>query len=397
MNLDLVGLPIRTVKSRARCGVGLAAILLLSLAAAAQTTAPLELTRTIRTWEFLPIVGQQAGLFGDESGRFEGWVYPLKIFRGFHLTFHVADRALPAESLARTLTVRPESASILYVGDSFRVRETLCVPVNQPGAVIQLEVETEQPLEIEAGFIGDFQLEWPAGLGGTYVNWDPKERAVSFGEETRKFAAFVGSPTAEDAHLAYETNYSSSDENTLRLGVTAKGKETKLLVMAASVNGVADAIRNYERLVASSNAMVLASAEYYQAYLDKATVSLELPDSQLQQAYDWARVSTIQGLVNNPYLGTGLVAGYRTSGGEPASGICVVLRQRFTLDFVRAECGRRFHDHSHCAGFHQQISARRRQGSARNLAERKPGAVVQRVSVPLRFCRCDAAVHHRNE
>ena len=75
-----------------------------------------ELTRTIRTWEFLPVVGTRAGLFGNETGRFEAWVYPLKIFRDFHLTFHVGDRALPAESLARTLTVRPESASILYVG-----------------------------------------------------------------------------------------------------------------------------------------------------------------------------------------------------------------------------------------------------------------------------------------
>src|SRR5271156_5154446 len=56
-----------------------------------------------------------------------------------------------------------------------------------------------------------------------------------------------------------------------------------------------------------------ASANYYRAYLDK-TVRLELPDRALQQAYDWARVSTIQGLVNNPYLGSGLVAGYRTSG-----------------------------------------------------------------------------------
>ncbi|HEV3511019.1 MAG TPA: hypothetical protein VGS05_04895 [Candidatus Sulfotelmatobacter sp.] len=314
MNLDLLRLPNFTLKSRLRSGIWLFVILLFSVGAAPQTAAPLELTRTIRTWEFLPVVGQRAGLFGDESGRLEAWVYPLKIFRGFHLTFHVADRALPAESLARTLTVRPESASILYVGDSFRVRETLCVPVDAPGAVIQLEVETEQPLEIEAGFVGDFQLEWPAALGGTYVNWDAKERAVSFGEETRKFAAFVGSPTAEDAHLAYQTNYSSSDENTLRLGVTNKGRDTKILVMAASVNGLAEAAQNYEHLVASSNAAVLASAQYYQAYLDKATVSLELPDSQLQQAYDWARVSTIQGLVNNPYLGTGLVAGYRTSG-----------------------------------------------------------------------------------
>ena len=43
-------------------------------------------------------------------------------------------------------------------------------------------------------------------------------------------------------------------------------------------------------------------------------MSLDLPDAALQQAYDWSRISMIQGLVTNPYLGTGLVAGYRTSG-----------------------------------------------------------------------------------
>jgi glycogen debranching enzyme len=272
-----------------------------------------ELSRTIRTWEFLPVVGTRAGLFGNEAGRFEAWVYPLKIFRDFHLTFHVGDRALPAESLARSLTVRPESASILYVGDSFRVRETLCVPVNEAGAVILLDVETEEPLEVEASFIGDFQLEWPAALGGTFVNWDTKQRAVVFGEEARKYAALVGSPTGADARLSYQTNYSSSDQNSLRLGITQKGKETKVLVIAASVTGRADAEKTYQRLLSSYADSVREASDYYRAYLDK-TVSLELPDSALQQAYDWARISTIQGMVNNPYLGTGLVAGYRTSG-----------------------------------------------------------------------------------
>ncbi|MGA7752355.1 MAG: hypothetical protein WCB05_05970 [Candidatus Sulfotelmatobacter sp.] len=294
-------------------GTCVLAISLCVSSAAQQTSQTLELTRTIRTWEFLPVVGRRTGLFGNETGRFEAWVYPLKIFRGFHLTFHVGDRALPAESLARTLTVRPESASILYVGDSFRVRETLCVPVNEAGAVILLDIETEQPLEIEAGFTPDFQLEWPAALGGTYVDWSEKEHAFVFGEEARKFGAVVGSPTAADAHLAYETNYSSSDENSLRLGVTQKGKDTKELVIAASVAGVEDAIKNYRHLAASFADDVSASQDYYRAYLDK-TVSLELPDPALQQAYDWARISTIQGFVNNPYLGSGLVAGYRTSG-----------------------------------------------------------------------------------
>jgi len=96
------------------------------------------------------VVGTRAGLFGDESGRMEAWVYPLKIFRELHLTFHSGDRALPAESLSRTLVVRPESATLLYAGDSFRVRETLFVPVHEQGAIIQFDIETEQPLEIEA-------------------------------------------------------------------------------------------------------------------------------------------------------------------------------------------------------------------------------------------------------
>lgn len=282
--------------------------------ALAQEPAPeLALTRTVRSWEFLPVVGARAGLFGNETGDFEAWVYPLKIFRDFHLIFHTGDRALPAESLARTLTVRPESATLLYAGDNFRVRETLSIPANEAGAVILLEIETEQPLEVEAVFTPDFQLEWPAALGGTYVNWDSAKHAFVFGEETRKFAALVGSPTASDAHVAYETNYSFSNENSMRLGVVQKGKDTRVIAIAASVNGLAEASKAYQHLFDSAAAAIRESADYYRAYLDR-TVRLELPDPALQEAYDWARISTIQGLVNNPYLGTGLVAGYRTSG-----------------------------------------------------------------------------------
>jgi glycogen debranching enzyme len=287
------------------------AILLVHFAAA---QAPeLELSRSVRTWEFLPVLGTRAGLFGNESGRFEAWVYPLKIFRDFHLTFHVPDRVLPAESLARTLTVTPSSATLVYVGDSFRVRETLFVPVHELGAVIIFEVETVQPLEIEASFVGDFALEWPAAIGGTYEDWDAEHHAVVFGEETRKFAALVGSPTANNAHPAYATNYSSSDETSFRLGVTQRGKERKIIVIAASVSGRYEALKSYEHLTTSYSDLQRDSSDYYRNYLAH-TVNLEVPDAALQQAYDWARVSLIQGLVTNPYLGTGLVAGYRTSG-----------------------------------------------------------------------------------
>ena len=273
----------------------------------------LELSRAVRPWEFLPVTGKRAALFGNESGRMEAWVYPLKIFREFHLRFHTEGRVLSAESLARTVTVRPESAAILYAGDTFTVRETFFVPVDQQGAVILLDVETEQPLEIEAAFHRDFQLEWPAALGATYLDWSQAQHAFYFGEEQRKFAALVGSPSAAEPRAEFQTNYSETQESSFRLGAIAKGKDTKLIVIAGSVEGRASAEKTYQHLAANYAGLLSESAKYYQDYLAR-TLSLELPDAQLQQAYDWARVSTVQGLVTNPYLGTGLVAGYRTSG-----------------------------------------------------------------------------------
>jgi len=307
---------------------GLAALLILivvllmllsSLAPAADSSRAIELSRTDRPWEFLPITGTRAGLFGNEAGQFEAWVYPLKVLRDFHLCFHQDGRVIPADAFARTVTVRPESSTILYTGDTFAVRETFFVPVHEPGAVIIIEVETAQPLDVEVAFERDFQLEWPAALGGTYGYWDPKESAFYFGEEQKKFSAFVGSPTAAEVQSEYDTNYSSSKKNSFHLGVVNKGRETKIVVVAASINGLAEAEAAYRHLAADYIALEKESADYYRAYLD-GTVGVELPDRQLQQAYDWARVSVLQGLVQNPFLGTGFIAGYRTSGGSQRPG-----------------------------------------------------------------------------
>jgi glycogen debranching enzyme len=283
------------------------------LADGASSSTSLELSRTVRPWEFLSATGTEAGLFGNEGGTVEAWVYPLKILREFHLRFHTDRRVIEASTLARTTTARPESVTILYTGDTYNVRETFFVPVDEQGAIIRLDIETEHPLEIEALFQRDFQLEWPAGLGGTYGYWDEPRNAFYIGEETKKFVALVGSPTAHEEQVEYLTDYSNSDQNGFRLGVTEKGKETKLIVLAASVHGPAEADKTYQHLLADADALLQSSAQYYRDYLAR-TVSLHLPDKQLQQAYDWSRISELQGVVKNPYLGTGIVAGYRTSG-----------------------------------------------------------------------------------
>jgi len=79
------------------------------------------------------------------------------------------------------------------------------------------------------------------------------------------------------------------------------------------MNGRAEAESTYQRLLSSFAVKEREAADYYRSYLAH-TVRLDLPDSQLQKAYDWSRISVLQGLVTNPFLGTGLIAGYRTSG-----------------------------------------------------------------------------------
>jgi glycogen debranching enzyme len=278
-----------------------------------------ELTRSIRSWEFLDAVGQRAALFGKESGEMEGWVYPLKVFRNFQLRFHTERGDFLASDFARQLTVHPEGPSLVYAAASFEVRETLLVLPTEPGAIIRLDIDTFEPLQIEAQFLRDFQLMWPAAIGGTYMGWDTQLNAFTFGHEQRRFAAVLGSPDVVEHRSSYFSNSGSSDVNSISLRKVEKGHSTQYIFFAGGTNGMDEARAAYQRISTRAQDLESAARKYYSDFLDR-TVSLTLPDKQIQAAYDWSRISVIQGLVNNPFLGTGLIAGYRTSGDSARPG-----------------------------------------------------------------------------
>jgi len=282
-------------------------------------TPALEISRAVRPWEFLDVTGTRAALLGSESGRFEAWVYPLKVLRNFHLLFHAEDHILQAESLARTLIVRPESTTILYASDTFTVRETMVVPIDKPGALIYLDIHSSQPLEVEAVFERDFQLEWPAVLSEPEIDWSPALRAFTFACERPEFTALIGSPSAVVNETELATNYATSNENSFRLGQSPRGEDHKLIVLAASVEGGRQLEATYKDLIAHSGDFESQAADYYRQYLSRS-VALDLPDPQLQQAYDWARVNMAQSIVDNPLVGKGLVAGYRVDAGDRRPG-----------------------------------------------------------------------------
>jgi glycogen debranching enzyme len=274
----------------------------------------LSISRPIRTWEFLPVVGTRAGIFGHENGTLEAWVYPMKLFRDFSLVFHVNGRHIPSAAAARTIEAFPDRVVLTYSGDEFTVNETIFVPRDLPGAVIELQAITYAPLEIKVQFQRDFQLMWPAAIGGTYGSWNADLKAFTFGEESKKWFGVLGSPSASDPVSDYETNYYANYLQSFRLDPIAKGTAQRLILLSGSVESAAEAQATYKRLATEYESLRQASAKDYTSYLNQTTSSLVLPDRDLQLAYDWARISVLQGVVANRFLGTGLLAGYRTSG-----------------------------------------------------------------------------------
>src|SRR5271165_6598491 len=273
----------------------------------------LTLSRNAQNWQFLDAVGPHSALFGREDGNFEAWIYPLKLLRDFHLTFHVGSHVIPADTLPRTITVRPESTSIRYVYDSFSVCETWFAPLHETGAVVVLQLESAEPVVTEAAFTPDLAWMWPAGLGAGYSDWDSLLRVFSFGEEEHRFYAVAGSPEASDIRQAYTTNYSATNIDAFQFGPAVKGAVTYHFGMAASFEGRKQANDLYQKLLSQYPQLQQEAREYYKQYLDR-TVSLSLSDSDLQIAYDWSRISQVQGLVDEPFAGEGLIAGYDLSG-----------------------------------------------------------------------------------
>src|SRR5271165_2203365 len=279
----------------------------------------MTLTRAARNWQFLDAVGPHAGLFGREDGAFEAWIYPLKLFRDFNLKFRLGETVLDGSAIPRTITVRPESSSVKYIYDSFTACATWFVPIDERAAIVEIEVNSFNPVAVEASFVPDVAWMWPASIGDAYSQWDSQLRAFRFGNDHHVLWGVAGSAAANPLITAYSANYSAGHTDVFSFGPPAKGHATYRFVMAASFESQKAADDLYHKLLAADDSIIQQSRNYYSHYLEN-TVQLSLPDPGLQLAYDWARISTVQGLVDEPYAGKGLVAGYNISSGSHRPG-----------------------------------------------------------------------------
>jgi glycogen debranching enzyme len=277
----------------------------------------LELARHTESGKFFDVVGRRSAVFGYENRALEAWVYPLKLIDDFKLSFQLQGYPLEIEGaqIATGIAVRPESTTFTYSHAGFTVRQTVFAPVDEPGIVMLLDVDSELPLTVIGSFRPRLKLMWPAGLMTNNVGWDEKDHVYSLTEESKRFAAVLGTPRSRDVSLM---PYQEEPRDVpVRFVVEVPSDPARAhflpIVIAGSVEGRDQAKETYDRLLGSARALYEKNVAYYRE-LQERTLTVETPDERLDTALRWAKVGVDKGLATNPLLGTGLVAGFRTSG-----------------------------------------------------------------------------------
>ncbi len=295
---------------------------------AAQTTSPLpqkfnlnasglELDRHSEVGSFFDVVGRKSAVFGYENRPFEAWVYPMKLLDDFTLSFRLEGYPLDiyGPDIMTGITVRPEATIFTYSHAAFTVRQIIFAPIEEPGIVMLLDVKSVLPMTITGAFRPKLRLMWPAGLMTGYIGWDETSHTYTISEETNRFAGVIGSPLARDISVMPYQEEPRDVPNRFVIEASLDVMKASLIpiIIAGSVEGRDKAKAAYESMLASIRPLYEKNVTYYRRLLDE-TANITTPDDRLTRAFAWAKVGVDKGIATNPMLGTGLLAGFRTSG-----------------------------------------------------------------------------------
>jgi glycogen debranching enzyme len=286
---------------------------------------PLTLERLARPGSPFDKVGRKFAILADESGTFEAWAYPLKLFRNFTLSFLVGDSTRPirGKDIIRLISVTPEATILTYTYQSFTVKAIYITPINEPGAIVLLQVDSNLPLTVVCGFFPVLQPMWPAGLGGQYAYWEDGHKAYIISESKGQNHGIIGSPAAQG--ISYTPAHMLSDspnEFNIKIPDPDKVREMYIPIIMAGGEGKREKVLEvYTRLKNNPEKYYSLNLAHYQN-LRTSTLQVKTPCSKLNLAFEWAKVAYDNLMVDNPDLGKGLVAGLGASGtsGRPGFG-----------------------------------------------------------------------------
>jgi len=277
----------------------------------------LQLSRRTQNGSFYDVIGRKSAAFGYEHRNMEAWVYPLKILDDIALDFQIEGYNLPfrGADLLTNIEVRPEATIFTYSHAAFTIKQIIYAPIDEQGLISLLDIKTILPMTLAVSFRPKLKLMWAGNMMTPFVENDEKEKFYIIGEESKKFFGIVGSPGAKDVSLMpyQEEPKDVPVKYTLQISPEQAVNNFVPIVIAGSTDGRDKAVENYKKLLSQAVPLYEKNVQYYESFLDRTT-NIITPDERLNTAFAWAKIGVDKGVATNPFLGTGLLAGFRTSG-----------------------------------------------------------------------------------
>ncbi len=284
------------------------------------STSSLEIVSPCVPREPWTVAGEHGALFGRQDGRFEAWLWPVKILSNFRIRAELADYSVPIDvnALAAEIKVTPAETTITYSHAAFTIRQHMFASrgADSPatGVAAYFEIESARPIEITFSFTPEMLRMWPApNFGrpsGEWVGQDGNGVYVLH-TDNPQFSAVVAMPRTRPGIMVPYQEHPQTFPLELKLSYDPKrdhGTTYPLMLSIAAGGQPQDQAAEIENALPE---LYSATQAYYAHFFDTRLVA-ETPDPRINDALKWAEVAIDQTQVQ--YHGeTGMVAGYYES------------------------------------------------------------------------------------
>ena len=223
-----------------------------------------------------------------------------------------------------------------------RSGRSMFAPLDEPGLVILLDVDSRLPIAVTASFRPRLRLMWPATSMTANLGWDENAHVYYLTEETGRHAAVIGCPLGRDVSvMPYQEEPRDMPNRFVIRGSTRRARRSR----AARHRGEPRRSRRGEDrvrphpVVGTRRCTIGPRITTSSWIATRCSIRHRTRDSTT--AFRWAKIGIDKGLATNPQLGTGLLAGFRPPATASAP-VRVVLRPRCAMDLAGDHVGRRF-------------------------------------------------------
>src|SRR4051794_7544432 len=152
----------------AGCVSSLTAAAIAPLSGFPRATSSLQIVARTQPGQPWTVAGENGAIFGRQNGKFEAWLWPVKLLSNFSIRAELFDYPVPIDvnALSADIRVTPAETVITYSHAAFTIRQRMFASRGKqsvgPSAAVTFEIDSVRPLALTFSFTPEMLRMWPA-------------------------------------------------------------------------------------------------------------------------------------------------------------------------------------------------------------------------------------------